>query len=99
MPDTVTVPSHIPVTNAMSEDPRPVPSLEPVDAAMFPSIEETHLAIPSRRVKVTRRIRLLERSNGDRCQEPPDPLPPPYLPRMLQGLMMTTVTFPFAHPG
>jgi hypothetical protein len=51
MMDTVTVPSHTPVTDAMSEDPRPVPSLEPVDAVMFPSLEETRLAIPSRRVK------------------------------------------------
>jgi hypothetical protein len=49
--DTVTAPAHNTVTDAMSEVPDSVNFPEPVDAVMFPSIEETRLAIPSRRVK------------------------------------------------
>jgi hypothetical protein len=50
-PDIVTVPTHNTVTDAMLEVPNSVNFTEPVDAAMFPSLEETRLAIPSRRVK------------------------------------------------
>jgi hypothetical protein len=49
--DTVTAPAHNTVTDAMSEVPDSVNFPEPVDAVMFPSLEETRLAIPSRRVK------------------------------------------------
>jgi hypothetical protein len=47
----VTVPAHTTVTDATSAVPHPVNSSEPVDAVMFPSLEETRLAIPSRRIK------------------------------------------------
>jgi hypothetical protein len=86
MPDTVTVPSHIPVTDAMSEDPRPVPSLEPVDAAMFPSLEETRLAIPSRRVKrnaENKAAREEQRKSVPGATGPtPTPLPAPHVARI-----------------
>jgi hypothetical protein len=86
MPDTVTVPSHIPVTDAMSEDPRPVPSLEPVDAVMFPSLEETRLAIPSRRVKrnaENKAVREEQRRSVPGATRPtPTPLPAPHVARV-----------------
>jgi quinol monooxygenase YgiN len=84
--DTVTVPSHTPVTDAMSEDPRPVPSLEPVDAAMFPSLEETRLAIPSRRVKrnaENKAAREEQRRSVPGATGPtPTPLPAPHVARI-----------------
>jgi hypothetical protein len=43
--------AHIPVTDAMSEVPNPISPFPIADAAEFPSLEETRLAIPSRRVK------------------------------------------------
>jgi hypothetical protein len=46
-----TVMAHIPVTDAMSEVPNPISPSPTADAAEFPLLEETHLAIPSRRVK------------------------------------------------
>jgi quinol monooxygenase YgiN len=86
MPDTVTVPSHIPVTDAMLEDPRPVPSLEPVDAAMFPSLEETRLAIPSCRVKrnaENKAAREEQRRSVPGATGPtPTPLPAPHVARI-----------------
>jgi hypothetical protein len=48
---TVPVPTHIPVTDTTSEAPCDVPPSHTVDAAVFPSLEETCLAIPSRRIK------------------------------------------------
>jgi hypothetical protein len=86
IPVTVTVPSHVPVTDAMSEDPIPVPSLEPVDAVMFPSLEETRLAIPSRRVKrnaENKAAREKQRSSVPGATGPnPTPLPAPHVARV-----------------
>jgi hypothetical protein len=86
MMDIVTVPSHNPVTDAMSEDPRPVPSLEPVDAVMFPSLEETRLAIPSRRVKrnaENKAAREEQRRSVPGATGPiPTPLPAPHAARI-----------------
>jgi hypothetical protein len=80
--DAVTVPSHVPVTDAMSEDPNPVPFPEPVDAVMFPSLEETRLAIPSRRVKrnaENKATREKQRSSVPGATGPiPTPLPAPH---------------------
>jgi hypothetical protein len=86
IPVTVTVPSHVPVTDTMSEDPIPVPSLEPVDAAMFPSLEETRLAIPSRHVKrnaENKAAREKQRSSVPGATGPnPTPLPAPHVARV-----------------
>jgi hypothetical protein len=45
------VPAHTPVTNATLEAPLPISPTIAADAVEFPSLEETRLAIPSRRVK------------------------------------------------
>jgi hypothetical protein len=49
--DTVNVPAHDPVTDAMLEAPCDIPPPRITDATVFPSLEEAHLAIPSHHVK------------------------------------------------
>jgi hypothetical protein len=80
--DTVTAPAHNTVTDAMSEVPDSVNFPEPVDAVMFPSLEETRLAIPSRRVKrnaENKAAREKQRSSVPGATGPtPTPLPTPH---------------------
>jgi hypothetical protein len=81
VPDIVTVPTHNTVTDATLEVPNSVNLSEPVDAAMFPSLEETRLAIPSRRVKrnaENKATREKQRSSVPGATGPiPTPLPAP----------------------
>jgi hypothetical protein len=85
-PDIVTVPSHIPVTDATLEEPNSVNFLEPVDAAMFPSLEETRLAIPSRCIKrnaENKAAKEKQRSSVPGATGPtPTPLPAPHAARI-----------------
>jgi hypothetical protein len=84
--DIVTVPAHNTVTDATSEVPNSVPFSEPVDAVMFPSLEETRLAIPSRRVKrnaENKAAREKQRSSVPGATGPiPTPLPAPRTARI-----------------
>jgi hypothetical protein len=83
---TVTAPAHNTVTDATSEVPDAVNFPEPVDAVMFPSIEETRLAIPSRRVKrnaENKAAREKQRSAVPGATGPiPTPLPAPHVSRV-----------------
>jgi hypothetical protein len=86
VPVIVTVPTHTTVTDATSEVPNPVNSSEPVDAVMFPSLEETRLAIPSHRVKrnaENKAAREKQRSSVPGATGPtPTPLPAPHAARI-----------------
>jgi hypothetical protein len=86
VPDIADVPSHNTVTDAMSEEPNSVNFTEPVDAVMFPSLEETRLAIPSRRVKrnaENKAAREKQRSSVPGATGPiPTPLPTPHAARV-----------------
>jgi hypothetical protein len=83
---TVTAPVHNTVTDATSEVPDAVNLPEPVDAVMFPSLEETRLAIPSRRVKrnaENKAARVKQRSSIPGATGPiPTPLPAPHVTRV-----------------
>jgi hypothetical protein len=86
VPGMVTVPAHTTVTDATSAVPNPVNSSEPVDAVMFPSLEETRLAIPSRRVKhnaENKAAREKQRGSVPGATGPtPTPLPAPHAARV-----------------
>jgi hypothetical protein len=80
------LPDPTPVTDATSAVPDSVPFPEPVDAAMFPSIEETRLAIPSRRIKhnmENKAAKEKQRRSVPGATGPiPTPLPAPHATRV-----------------
>jgi hypothetical protein len=86
VPDIVTVPAHTTVTDATSAVPNPVNSSKPVNAVMFPSLEETRLAIPSRRINCNaenKAAREKQRSSIPGATGPtPTPLPAPHVARV-----------------